>query len=123
MRKLNRPYLIGIIIIVLVLGLLILVDKGRCNDLTNAIPVVSKQYGTLTYIIAIEKECDGVSVPAGAAQWMPRLVAGCKTKYYHLIGPTNGKPALVSITERMPTEESMRKMLRKYLMTITQGGM
>ena len=115
----SKHYIIGIIIIVLLVGLCIFVDKGRCGDLTNAFPVMSEQYGPLTYVIAIEKECDGISVNPAAAQWMPRLVAKCKTNYYHLVGPTGKKPALMGITYTIPTEQVMHMTIRKYLMTIT----
>ncbi len=113
----RKQYVLGVIIIVLVLALSVLEARSE-----NAMPVAIKQYGPLTYIIAVKIHCDNAAREAIARRF-PRLAAeyGCKLKYHHLIGKTGSRPALVAITERMPTETMMNVMFHKYLRVITQG--
>ena len=117
----RKQYVLAAIIIVLTLALVVLNSKAQAQDLANAYPVMSKQFGPLTYIIAVEKVCDGVSVPASASRWTSRLTSNCVIKYHHMIGGTGKTPARVAITERMPTTTMMNVMLHKYIRTITQG--
>jgi len=113
----RKQYVIGVIIIVLILALSILEARSE-----EPIPVMSEQFGSLTYAIAVKQECSGTGISIGNGQWPYRLPdSDCEIKYYHLIGRTGYRPALVAITERMPTETMMNFMLHKYIRTITQG--
>ena len=117
----RKQYVIAAIIIVLTLTLAILNSKAQAQDSTNTYPVMSEQFGPLTYVIAIEKECSGFGVAYGTSRWVMRPDPDCKIKYHHLIGKTGKKLALMGVTERMPTETMMRGMLHRYLAILVQG--
>ena len=117
----RKQYVLAAIIIVLTLTLVVLNSKAQAQNLANAYPVMSEQFGPLTYVIAVERECDGVSVPPNTSRWVMRPAFDCKIKYHHLIGKTGKKLAHMGVTERMPTETMMRGMLHRYLAILVQG--
>ena len=122
----NKPWTLAAALMIIIITLLLLVEQGRCESSLNKmppLPIISEQYGALTYVIAVQKECNGVPINPG--RWMGRLFSECDTKYHHLIIHEGGsKPILVGITtDSIPTEQLMRTMLRRYLMMIISGGM
>ncbi len=102
---------------IIMFTLLLYAPDGRCEspaDRMLPFPIVSQEYGPLTYIIIIKDGCTGNGIGFSSR-------TNCETKYHHLIGPTGQNLALVDITDRMPTAEVLRSMLFRYIMTITGG--
>ncbi len=104
----------------IIIAMLLFVPNGRCESSVETL-IVSHDYGPLTYAIEIRNECNGSGIGFGSTYNLSKT--NCETKYYHLIGPTGKGTVLVGITHKLPTAEVLQLMLRRYILTITEGGL
>ena len=104
-----------------IIALVLFAPDGRCADRKNMgmlpFPVVSQEFGPLTYVVVIKEECTGWGIGLSDA-----VEDNCETEYHHLIGRTGRELKLMEITNNVPTKEVLQLIMLKYLVTTANGG-
>lgn len=120
---LNEPGFWLMVFGTVIIALVLFAPDGRCESPTDRMlpfPVVSQEFGPLTYTVVIKEECTGWGI--GLSDAVGINEANCETEYHHLIGRTGRELKLVDITNKTPTKEVLQLIMLKYLLTIANGG-